>query len=241
MRAPTEAPGRLQVTLCPPRALFWGTGTSSHPGWKAGCSWWESQGVLGNLPPTPSPLACFPRLGVSKGKPPPALTSCQPDRTGQPGRLQGPRVTGLGKGDREAAGPRSFSGAHRSVSSGPGGVCMGCCAGAGDNSPEPDPISLHRGSSQDPTPAGALPCSQPGTPARSPDCPARDSVSSPGAAVPEPPGHGDLGCGRAGSWVLPGMRLGPCSYILSPRPPHTPRGWDRTCVWSRKHPLAFWF
>lgn len=47
---------------------------------------------------------------------------------------------------------------------------------------------------------------------------ARDSVSSPGAAVPEPPGHGDLGCGRAGSWVLPGMRLGPCSYILSNRP-----------------------
>lgn len=68
---------------------------------------------------------------------------------------------------------------------------------------------------------------------------ARDSVSSPGAAVPEPPGHGDLGCGRAGSWVLPGMRLGPCSY--TPRPTHTQRLGQDLCVEQKTFPSVLVF
>lgn len=60
----TEAPGLLQVSLCPNRR-FWGSGTSSHPGWKAGCSWWESQRVLGNRPPPGLPA--FPDSGLARG------------------------------------------------------------------------------------------------------------------------------------------------------------------------------
>lgn len=123
---------------CSPRAsapsgAFWGTGTTPHPGWKAGCSGWESQRVLGNLPPPPHPLpACLlsQTRGVGKGAHPPALTSCQPDWTGQPGRLRGPRATGLGKGvHKEAAGLRAFSGAQHGVRSGPGRCVWGKLCG----------------------------------------------------------------------------------------------------------------
>lgn len=59
----------------------------------------------------------------------------------------------------------------------------------------PTPVSLHRGSSQDPTPAGAPPCSQPGTPAPSPDRPARDSVSN---------------LVGTGTWAVGGLGPGSC-------------------------------
>lgn len=52
----TEATDLFQVNLCPTQVLSGDWHRLPSRGWKAGCSWWESQGALGNLLPTPPRL-----------------------------------------------------------------------------------------------------------------------------------------------------------------------------------------
>lgn len=208
------------VSPCPSGA-FRGPGTSSHPGGKA-------SGSGGACPSPPPGLPAPPDSGSARGstlQPSPSASLTGPGSRAAPG----PRATGLGRGGHRSCWAEGVSWALTGGAPDPGGaVCSGEAVRVPATAAQSRiPASLQR-KPQDPRPAGALPCSQPGTSAPSPDRSGPDSV-------PKPPGRGPglgpgWGEGRAVTQPL---------WLNSepPAPRHTPRG--RACVWGRKHPRAF--
>lgn len=253
----------------PSAGSFWGLTPAPFSGLKAGYSRWGKPGSTGNLPP-PNPV-CSPRLGVNQGKPPPAPVPASlngPGSRGPPG-IQG--VTNFRRGQirKLPASKVFFWGliklrvpAQRWGYAGARAHPKASLVVCNRRLPPAEKGLLCRTQSFQETPTlfpalGDASAAHPS--ARLSYLWQRECTLSynPGAAVPRVlPRHTGLGRGRAvlldHAHVKAGERQSPPSgwggSETSPRepgsrpPPLSPsKSLGQTCVWSRKHYLAFGF